>query len=90
MHALGSNRVTIPSDGEPAVMRVAAAVRDATRTEVSTTTPEVSAPGNDVGTGLAEKAVSGSGGWRGQNTIQQDADASGVDDHRLDDLHGRT
>ena len=55
--ALGSVRVAIRSDGEPAIMQVAAAVRDARR-EGSITTLETSAPGDHAGNGIAERAVS--------------------------------
>ena len=58
---LGSTQVTIRSDGEPAVMQVAAAVRDARRAG-SVTTLETSAPGDHAGNGLAERAVGLVGG----------------------------
>ena len=58
---LGSTQVTIHSDGEPAVMQVAAAVRDASRAG-SVTTLETSAPGDHAGNGLAERAVGLVGG----------------------------
>ena len=45
---LGSTHVTIRSDGEPAVMHVAAALRVAGRT-VSVTTLKTSAPGDHAG-----------------------------------------
>ena len=53
---LGSSQVAIRSDGEPAVMQVAAAVRDARRAG-SVTTLETSAPGDHAGNGLAERVV---------------------------------
>ena len=58
---LGSSQVAIRSDGEPAVMQVAAAVRDARRAR-SVTTLETSAPGDHAGNGLAEGAVGLVGG----------------------------
>ena len=58
---LGWTQVTIRSDGEPAVMQVAAAVRDARRAG-SVTTLETSAPGDHAGNGLAERAVGLVGG----------------------------
>ena len=58
---LGSSQVAIRSDGEPAVMQVAAAVRDARRAG-SVTTLETSAPGDHAGNGLAERAVGLVGG----------------------------
>ena len=45
---LGSTQVTIRSDGEPAVMQAAAAVRDARRAR-SVTTLETFAPGDLAG-----------------------------------------
>ena len=53
--------MAIRSDGEPAVMQVAAAVRDARRAG-SVTTLETSAPGDHAGNGLAERAVGLVGG----------------------------
>ena len=61
MDVLGSTQVTIRSDGEPAVMQVAAAARNA-RKAGSVTTLETSAPGDHAGNGLAERAVSLVGG----------------------------
>ena len=58
---LGSTHVTIRSDGAPAVMQVAAQVRDARRAR-SVTTLETSAPGDHAGNGLAERAVELVGG----------------------------
>ena len=58
---LGWTQVTVRSDGEPAVMQVAAAVRDARRAG-SVTTLETSAPGDHAGNGLAERAVGLVGG----------------------------
>ena len=58
---LGSSQVAKRSDGEPAVMQVAAAVRDARRAG-SVTTLETSAPGDHAGNGLAERAVGLVGG----------------------------
>ena len=58
---LGSTQIAIRSDGEPAVMQVAAAVRDARRAG-SVTTLETSAPGDHAGNGLAERAVGLVGG----------------------------
>ena len=51
----------IRSDGEPAVMQVAGAVRDARRAG-SVTILETSAPGDHAGNGLAERAVGLVGG----------------------------
>ena len=56
VEVLGSTKVTVRSDGEPAVMQVAAAVRVARRAG-SVTTLETSAPGDHAGNGLAERAV---------------------------------
>ena len=53
---LGSTQVTIRSDGEPAVMQVASAVRDARRAG-SVSTLETCAPGDHAGNGLAERPV---------------------------------
>ena len=53
---LGSTQVTLRSDGEPALIQVAAAVRVARRAG-SVTTLESSAPGDYAGNGLAERAV---------------------------------
>ena len=53
--------MVIRSDGEPAVMQVAAAVRDARRAR-SGTTLETSAPGDHAGNGLVERAVGLVGG----------------------------
>ena len=53
---LGSSQMAIRSDGVPAVIQVAAAVRDARRAG-SVTTLETSAPGDHAGNGLAERAV---------------------------------
>ena len=53
---LGSTQVTTRSDGEPAVMQVAAAITDARRAG-SVTTLETSAPSDHAGNGLAERAV---------------------------------
>ena len=55
---LGSSQaqVTMRSDGEPAVMQVAAAVRDARRAG-SVTTLETSARSDPAGNGLAERAL---------------------------------
>ena len=58
---LGSSQMAMRSDGEPAVMQVAAAVRDARRAG-SVTTLETSAPGDHAGNGLAERAVGLVGG----------------------------
>ena len=58
---LGSSQMAIRSDGEPALMQVAAAVRDARRAG-SVTTLETSAPGDHAGNGLAERAVGLVGG----------------------------
>ena len=58
---LGSSQMAIRSDGEPAVMQVAAAVRDARRAG-SVTTLETSAPGDHAGNGLVERAVGLVGG----------------------------
>ena len=58
---LGSTQVTIRSDGEPAVMHVAAAARVARRT-ASATTLETSATGAHAGNGLAERAAGPVGG----------------------------
>ena len=54
-------KVTIRSDGEPAVMQVAAAVRYARRAG-SVTTLDTSALGDHAGNGLAERAVGLVGG----------------------------
>ena len=61
VNVLGWTQVTVRSDGEPAVMQVAAAVRDARRAG-SVTTLETSAPGDHAGNGLAERAVGLVGG----------------------------
>ena len=61
VEVLGSTQVTMRSDGEPAVMQVAAAVRDAIMAG-SVTTLENSALGNHAGSGLAERAVGLVGG----------------------------
>ena len=61
MDVLGSTQVAIRSDGEPAVMQVAEAVRDARRAG-SVTTLETSAKGDHAGNGLAERAVGLVGG----------------------------
>ena len=58
---LGSTQVTSRSDGEPAVMQVAAAVRDA-RSAGSVTTLETSVLADHGGNGLAERAVGLVGG----------------------------
>ena len=58
---LGSSKMAIRSDGEPLVMQLAAAVRDARRAG-SVTTLETFAPGDHVGNGLAERAVGLVGG----------------------------
>ena len=58
---LGSSQVATRSDGEPAVMQVAAAVKDARRAG-SVTTLETSAPGDHAGNGLAQRAVGLVGG----------------------------
>ena len=58
---LGSSQMAIRSDGEPAVMQVADAVRDAGRAG-SVTTLETSAAGDHAGNGLAERAVGLVGG----------------------------
>ena len=58
---LGSSQIAIRSDGEPAVVQVAAAVRDARRAR-SVTNLETSAPGDHAGNGLAERAVGLVGG----------------------------
>ena len=58
---LGSSQMAIRSDGEPAVMPIAAAVRDARRTG-SVTTLETSAPSDHAGNRRAES------GWHGQDT----------------------
>ena len=59
--ALGSMKVSIRSDGEPSIMQVAEAVRDARRVG-SVTTLETSAPGDHAGNGVAERAVETVGG----------------------------
>ena len=61
VYMLGSSQMAIRSDGEPAVMQFAAAVRDARRPG-SVTTLETSAPGDHAGNGLAERAVGLVGG----------------------------
>ena len=53
---LGSTQVTIRSVGEPAVVQVVEAVRDARRAR-SVTTLETPAPGDHTGNGLAKRAV---------------------------------
>ena len=53
---LGSSQMAIRSDGEPALMQVAAAMRDARRAG-SVTSLETSAPSDHAGYDLAEKAV---------------------------------
>ena len=63
---LGSIQVTIRKDGEPAVMHVAAAGRNARRAG-SVTTLETSASGDHAGNGLAERAV-GLVEWHGQDS----------------------
>ena len=60
---LGSTQVTTRSDGEPAVMQAAAAVRVARRAGSVTTLDT----GDHAGNGLAERAV-GTGGWHGHDT----------------------
>ena len=54
--ALGSMKVAIRSDGEPAIKQVAAAVRDSRR-EGTVTTLENSPPGDHASNGIAERAV---------------------------------
>ena len=54
--ALGSTKVSIRSDGEPAIKQVAAAVRDGRR-EGAITTLENSPPGDHASNGIAERAV---------------------------------
>ena len=66
---LGSSQMAIRSDGEPAVMQVAAAVRDARRAG-SVTTLETSAPGDHAGNGLAETPHTGHGRRVGRQTNQ--------------------
>ena len=82
--ALGSTQVTIRCDGEPAVIQVAAAVRDAGRTGALTTL-ETSAPRDHAENGLAERAVGLVGGV--VRTLKnetgyscKDGDAGGVED----------
>ena len=58
---LGSTLVTIRSDGEPFVMQVAAAVRDARRSG-PVATLETSAPGDHAGNGVSKRAVGLVGG----------------------------
>ena len=60
--------MTIRSDGEPAVMQVVAAARDARRAG-SVTTLEASAPGDHAGNGLAERAVGLVGAWCGHSRM---------------------
>ena len=55
--ALGSTQVTIHSDVEPAVTRVAAAVRDASRAGSVTTFWKHLRGGDHAGHGLAERAA---------------------------------
>ena len=59
--ALGSTKVSIRSDGEPAIKQVAAAVRDGRR-EGAITTLENSPPGDHASNGVAERAVGQIGG----------------------------
>ena len=54
--ALGSVQAVIRSDGEPSIMQVAAAARDARRPGTITTL-ENSVPGDHAGNGTAERVV---------------------------------
>ena len=86
---LGSSQVAIRSDGEPAVMQVAAAVRDARRAG-SVTTLETFAPGDHAGNGLAEIAVGLVGGMVRtlKNEVEfqlSNTDTTRIEDHCLDD-----
>ena len=80
---LRSTQVTMRSDGEPAVMHVAATVRGGRR-ELSVTTLETSAPSDHGRNGLAERAVRQLGGM--ERTLKNELEFnSSIEDRCQDD-----
>ena len=79
---LRSTQVTMRSDGDPAVMHVAATVRGGRR-ELSVTTLETSAPSDHGRNGLAERAVRQLGGM--ERTLKNELEFnSSIEDRCLD------